>query len=710
MSKDIKKKNNKNNSKTKKKETSKIRKNVVKAEPQKFEKSKRKNREKIDILKGISEYFINNTTKISLIHFATISVTLLIILIVMPFIFNIPFNTINTAFDLKISGAYYFVKFIMFDVLALLLIFVLHHTFLKPIIEWGNDPKNAKYNNLKTSERIRNSSIFTPYIMFIVESILPTILVLILNVKNIKLHPEFVLKLSLFSFAFSIIAATLSYIFTEKIYREFLETTYREGLKVQKKFSLKNKILMYVLPLFLGTFILVSITGYSYNIKSNLSIWHSVYIDSLNKTFAVNDNYNYPYTHQRIKNLLTRMQLSGGKDNVSIFILDKESNVTSISGENPSVFMKRYILDLYNKEDGIAYAGYAFDTQAAVKRVETDKGIEYACIMYSSKASDAILIPIIFIVAGIILVYVSISVYMASLAKDLSKVAKEIDFVSSNNEKDAMNNIRIITNDELAEIKDACNRFQAIKKGNLEMIENNQDLLHFASLGQTTSRMINNVYEPVQNILKENRFLSNTVVTLHDARTKEEINMHSEKIKSNAMYVNEIISAIKGHTTTISENKVYPFNVTDLFKQVALLTKANFISSGTKLSVENPVNPRVLIYGNIDIMVQILSNMASNAINQYDKMGNPKKEIKLSAMLDNDKNNILISIKDYGPGLSKEVQNKLFKEIIKDEAGGSGLGLYIAYENIKTHFHGTVDYETSSEGTTFLITVPIYKR
>ena len=438
---------------------------------------------------------------------------------------------------------------------------------------------------------------------------------------------------------------------------------------------------------------------------------NTVYNSTLDDTLPERTELNYQYTNKRIKNLLNRKAIPGGKENISAFIITKKNTkVINIFGDNPSNFMVNYILDLYDKDSRVSYEGYAYSKQAAVKKVETDEGISYVCIMYSNETKEGILLLVIVSLGGLALIALALLMFMNELAKELSNVAKEIDFVSSNNKKNDMNDIKIIVQDELAEVKRACNRFQGIKKGNLEMIENNQDLLHFASLGQTTSRMINNVYEPVQTILRENRFLSTTVVTLHDARAKEEINLHSEKIKTEAMYMNEIISAIKGHTTIVSEKDIYPFNITDLFKQVALLTKADFISSRTKLNVENPVNPRVLLYGNMDIMVQILSNILANAINSYAQMEDPHREVKLSAFLDNDKNSIVISIRDYGPGLSKEVEDKLFKEIVKGENGGSGLGLYIAYENIKTHFQGTIDYETSDNGTVFIITIPIYRR
>lgn len=33
----------------------------------------------------------------------------------------------------------------------------------------------------------------------------------------------------------------------------------------------------------------------------------------------------------------------------------------------------------------------------------------------------------------------------------------------------------------------------------------------------------------------------------------------------------------------------------------------------------------------------------------------------------------------------------------------------MSYSNVKAHFHGNITFDTSSNGTTFYITLPIYK-
>jgi adenine phosphoribosyltransferase len=72
--------------------------------------------------------------------------------------------------------------------------------------------------------------------------------------------------------------------------------------------------------------------------------------------------------------------------------------------------------------------------------------------------------------------------------------------------------------------------------------------------------------------------------------------------------------------------------------------------------------------------------------------------------------NIIISIKDFGCGISEEIGNALFKHMITTKGkDGTGLGLYISYSTIKAQFGGEMWYESIlGKGSTFCISIPIY--
>ena len=113
------------------------------------------------------------------------------------------------------------------------------------------------------------------------------------------------------------------------------------------------------------------------------------------------------------------------------------------------------------------------------------------------------------------------------------------------------------------------------------------------------------------------------------------------------------------------------------------------------------------IGGNINSLVQVINNIISNAIQAYN--GKPNQEIDFILSKSND--SLIIKVQDFAGGLPKNVQEKLFKEMITTKGkNGTGLGLFMSYSNIKAHFNGDMRYETKQgEGTTFILEIPLNK-
>lgn len=74
-----------------------------------------------------------------------------------------------------------------------------------------------------------------------------------------------------------------------------------------------------------------------------------------------------------------------------------------------------------------------------------------------------------------------------------------------------------------------------------------------------------------------------------------------------------------------------------------------------------------------------------------------------------DKNNVVVTFKDNGEGMSKEMLENIFEPFITGKKYGTGLGVSLLKEIITAH-RGKVKYESKlGEGTTAIITLPIKK-
>ena len=180
-----------------------------------------------------------------------------------------------------------------------------------------------------------------------------------------------------------------------------------------------------------------------------------------------------------------------------------------------------------------------------------------------------------------------------------------------------------------------------------------------------------------------------------------------DKVKDYSGYMSDVITAVKGQAVTMGDNQSDTFTVEELVKRVNILMRHELKNAIVYLNVGMQINPNIELKGNINGLVQVINNMISNAIQSYN--GEPNKNIDMN--FTEDKNKLIIEIKDYGPGLPKEVEEKLFKEMITTKGkNGTGLGLFMSYSNIRAHFNGNITFKTKQgEGTSFFIHLPINK-
>lgn len=254
----------------------------------------------------------------------------------------------------------------------------------------------------------------------------------------------------------------------------------------------------------------------------------------------------------------------------------------------------------------------------------------------------------------------------------------------------------------------------------MKTIKDNQDMLiereRFASLGQMIGGIAHNLKTPIMSIAGAAEALNDLIteydksigdkdVTAEDHHAiAEDMRSWVSKVKIHTSYMSDVITAVKGQAVSSSENNE-SFTIGELIKRVSILMKHELKHSLTELNYKVEIDEEFKLHGNMNSLVQVIDNLISNAIQSYG--GKPDNVIDF--IVEKKNKNLIISIKDYGCGMDKEVQDKLFKEMITTKGkNGTGLGLYMSYSNIKAKFNGSLTFESElKKGTTFHILLPI---
>lgn len=224
---------------------------------------------------------------------------------------------------------------------------------------------------------------------------------------------------------------------------------------------------------------------------------------------------------------------------------------------------------------------------------------------------------------------------------------------------------------------------------------------------KTPIMSISGASKGIEDLIREyDESIGDTEVTNEDHHEiAKEMNEWIQKIKSYTEYMSDIITTVKGQVVTLSNTSTDSFTIDELLKSVDILMKHELKNSLITLNINSKLQHDLILHGNINSLVQVINNMISNSIQSYE--GKTNQTIDL--ILDKTEKNIIISIKDYGCGMTKEVQDKLFNEMITTKGKkGTGLGLFMSYSTIKANFSGDITFNSKEgKGTTFNIILPL---
>ena len=619
--------------------------------------------------KEVKKFKLKFTLFVLLVDATTVILTYYI----MPIIQGFPPNAENIEFQKTVLPVIHIQQYLIVFILGASIHLFSFKFLMKKIHAYLN--KFYKHEKITYKEilDIRTKCINIPYQVSIIQLILIVVIGIIFNFIMLASKLA-ILKFTLMIISIASIISVAMLIGSQRFLYKVIMTTYEYTHKYEKNLGYRitnsQNLLLQVTPFIAVVLIVISLIGYSKTVSQEgrtIANYYKAYLSSKNITPS-------QVNTQSLKNILKSIPLQSEKDYYFIIPPHDENIYVSKEGETLNNFILQYRNFFYDENTGMLYDKYESDEQLYALKLEDSSG-ETWYIGFKFPVIDIDLLVNYSEIIFSVLIAFSILLYIWSknISNNLIKTTNSLkEIVTANNVSD--NTVLPITsNDEFADLVFYYNKIQELTKHNIEQIKNNQD----------TEEDYHAIAKDMQDWI--------------------------DKIKAHTSYMSDVITAVKGQAVTLSDSQVFPFTVSELFKQVDILMKHELKSALVTLRINNTVSDNVTINGNINSLVQVLNNMISNSIQAYS--GKSDEFIDLIANL-RDNTTIKIIVKDYGPGLPKVVQENLFKQMITTKGkAGTGLGLFMSYSNIKAHFQGDMTFKTeANKGTEFVITIPINKK
>ena len=594
-------------------------------------------------------------------------VLVIILYFTLPKILNYPTNTIDNDFQIKVVGITYTSQFIILATLIVTFIYLFVRLIYKKLY---NGISSSKDSIIKTRKKCFNIQ----YVMLIIEVFLPTTLcffLLILFRTNIDL----LLRICIVIFSFASIFGITSYMISRSFFRDLLIkfSDYCVNDLNTIRMNSPLKLLILTLPLFICSFVLILLIS-----TTTMTIEKGDLLYNFYKQELINSLSEENLSLENIKNKFNSLEYKS--DNDFGLIMDANSGEIIYKSKNMNIsdesFLSNYTLSFYDETNGQCFEYYGQTAQSYMHKITIVEGTYYIGIHFET-SSNSILLPFfICIIILIIFIIIYISYIGKTISTDITNITNGMNSILNLNNISNAKNLPITSNDEFGDLTISYNKIQNLTISHIKQIEYNQDKLmeqeRLASLGQLIGGIAHNLKTPIMSISGATRGLEDLIQEYNDSIGDLEVTNEDhyeiagemdewiKKIKIYTEYMSDIITTVKGQVVALSNISNDSFTIEELLKSVDILMKHELKNALISLNIISHIPNNLSLNGNINSLVQVINNMISNSIQAY----NGKTNEKIDLILKEENNNLIISIKDYASGIPKEIQDKLFNEMV----------------------------------------------
>jgi PAS domain S-box-containing protein len=229
-----------------------------------------------------------------------------------------------------------------------------------------------------------------------------------------------------------------------------------------------------------------------------------------------------------------------------------------------------------------------------------------------------------------------------------------------------------------------------------EIKEQDQQKDYFISLAS------HELKTPITSIKAYTQMLQATYSNSSDAFLTKSLGVVDKQIVKLTNLISDLLdlSKIKSGSLTLHKEN---FQVNEFIQET--IDEIKHINPDYEIAFSKGVN--TLLYADRDRIGQVLINLLTNAIKYSPQCG----KIKVESLIKN--NTLIVSVEDYGIGINKDDQQKIFERFYRVEGRnektfpGFGIGLFISMEIIRRHNGNIAVKSELGKGSLFYFSIPL---
>jgi signal transduction histidine kinase len=234
---------------------------------------------------------------------------------------------------------------------------------------------------------------------------------------------------------------------------------------------------------------------------------------------------------------------------------------------------------------------------------------------------------------------------------------------------------------------------EKIEERVLEIKEKDSILIQqtkMAAMGEMLQNIAHQWRQPLSSISTASTGvkLLNEMHVLKDS----DLNKSMDSINDSAQYLSQTIEDFRGFFDP-RNSKQKEFKISDALDKTLKLVKSQFVSKEIEIIkyIED-----ISIVSIENELIQVLVNILNNSRDALMKIENQKKMVFINVY--KRENKLVIEIKDNAKGIKEEIIYRIFEPYFttKHQSQGTGVGLYMSENIIRTHLKGTINVKNET--------------